>query len=463
MMTVRTRLNDPDMWWQLKMGQVIWTTHTVPTTDLFSYTTNHHSIVPQEWLSETLIYGAYRLGGYAGLMLWLWLFTTLMLVAGYALCSLYAGNAKAGIVGAMLIWFLSTGGMVVRPQMTSYVLLVLELLLIYVGKTRDPRWFFGLPLLFLLWVNCHGAFLLGLIVLGVILFCSFCEFEAGALICSRWESGARRWLLLAFVISCAVLFVNPTGFRQVFYPLDALLHQHLVVTQIDEWKPLLIRDPRGIVLFAVLALVFLCLVIRRSEKIYLHELLLLAMGAWFALSHRRMSFAFGVFAAPLISRLLSSFVEGYDAAKDFPIPNAVLIALSAVGTFLAFPGHPALAAQVDAENPVKAVQYIQTHPPAGNMLNSYVYGGYLIWALPEHPVFIDGRSDLFEWAGVLREYGEWSLIQDDPTKLLDKYNIGFCLIERNAPMTHVFPLLKGWKQIYSDDKSVIFARVSAGN
>ena len=31
------------------------------------------------------------------------------------------------------------------------------------------------------------------------------------------------------------------------------------------------------------------------------------------------------------------------------------------------------------------------------MLNEYVYGGYLIWAAPENPVFVDGRADIFEW------------------------------------------------------------------
>ena len=33
--TVRSRFDDPDMWLHLKMGQVIWTTHVIPTTDLF--------------------------------------------------------------------------------------------------------------------------------------------------------------------------------------------------------------------------------------------------------------------------------------------------------------------------------------------------------------------------------------------------------------------------------------------
>jgi len=41
-LTVRPLFADPDMWWPLKTGEVIWTTHTIPTTDMFSYTTNHH-------------------------------------------------------------------------------------------------------------------------------------------------------------------------------------------------------------------------------------------------------------------------------------------------------------------------------------------------------------------------------------------------------------------------------------
>src|SRR3979490_1429822 len=93
-LTVRQRFDDPDMWWHLKTGEVIWTTHTIPTTDLFSYTTNHHAWIPHEWLSQVLIYGAYRFGGYSGLMLWLCFFTTALLIGGYILCSLYSGNSK---------------------------------------------------------------------------------------------------------------------------------------------------------------------------------------------------------------------------------------------------------------------------------------------------------------------------------------------------------------------------------
>jgi hypothetical protein len=116
---------------------------------------------------------------------------------------------------------------------------------------------------------------------------------------------------------------------------------------------------------------------------------------------------------------------------------------------------------VNDGSPVQAVKYIKSHQLTGNMLNEYGYGGYLIWALPEHPVFIDGRADLYEWAGVLKQYQQWSLLQTDPNQLLDKYHISFCLLEKDSPMSYVFPLMPNWKKVYSDQQSVIFVRADA--
>jgi hypothetical protein len=91
------------------------------------------------------------------------------------------------------------------------------------------------------------------------------------------------------------------------------------------------------------------------------------------------------------------------------------------------------------------------------MLNEWVYGGYLIWAAPEHPVFIDGRGDVFAWSGVLNDFGKWATLERDPRELLEKYGIDFCLISRDSPMGRVLPLI-GWRPIYSDELSVIFIR-----
>jgi hypothetical protein len=194
-------------------------------------------------------------------------------------------------------------------------------------------------------------------------------------------------------------------------------------------------------------------IVRRTELLW-RELLVLAVGAWFAASHVRMLFVFGILAAPVLSRQLSTAWDGYNAEKDRPLPNAVFIAASLLVVFLAFPNRQNLATQVEEQSPVKAVEFIKTHHLSGPMLNEWVYGGYLIWAVPEHPVFIDGRGDGFD----VTEFGNWAQLQSNPHTLLDKYGIRFCLLARRSPMVSVLPLLPGWKIVYSDNLSVIVAR-----
>jgi hypothetical protein len=107
---------------------------------------------------------------------------------------------------------------------------------------------------------------------------------------------------------------------------------------------------------------------------------------------------------------------------------------------------------------VKALDFIKHAGLSGRMVNQYVYGGYLIWAAPQYKVFVDGRGDIFELTGVLSEYGNWILVNEDPKTLLDKYHINFCLLSHDAPVTHVLPLVPGWKLVYSDTLSAVFAR-----
>lgn len=454
--TQRTRFNDPDMWWHLKMGETIWTSHHIPTIDLFSYTTMHHTWIPHEWLSQLSIYAAYRISGYTGLMLWMCTLTVTLLIAGYLLCAIYSGNSKVAFLGALVIWVFATVGFAIRPQMIGYVLLIVELLLLHLGRTRNERWFWALPPLFVLWVNCHGSFSIGMVIALITYALSFLGFRAGSLISAKWPLSRRRYLGSSLALSIAALFMNPVGRSQVFYPIDTALHQPIGLSQVQEWQPLQITDPRAVVLLLLLLCVFLLVLVRHSE-LQLQELAFLAFGTWIALGHQRMLFVLGILMAPVLSRLLSDLWENYDRALDRPLMNAAFILLSLLAAVWAFPSQSVLATQVEQANPVKAVTFLKAHHISGRMLNDYVYGGYLIWATPEHPVFIDGRSDVFEWTGVLGDFEKWATLQSDPHELLDKYRIDFCLLSREAPMARVLPLL-GWNAIYSDKLSVIFTK-----
>jgi hypothetical protein len=454
--TVRERFDDPDMWWHLKTGEVIWNTHTIPTTDLFSFTAHNHLWVPHEWLSEVMIYGAYRWGGYTGLMLWLCFFTTAVLVAGYILCSICSGNSKTSLLGALTIWLFGTIGFAVRPQIVGYLLLIVELLLLHYGQTRDRRWFFGLPPLFAIWMNCHGSFFFGLALAGLFLLSSYFNFQSGLLAATRWNPPRRQAMIVALILSAPALFVNPVGVGMILYPLKTMLSPGMGFSPVEEWQPLQFTDGRSFAFLGVLGCIFLLVMIRR-EKLLWRELLVLTVGAWFAASHVRMLFVFGILSAPILSRLIATSWSGYDARRDHPVANATLITLAMAVAFLAFPKHQNLEAQVERRSPVKALEFIRAHNINGPMLNEWLFGGYLMWAAPEYPVFIDGRGDVF-WPGVGEEFAKWAQLQSNPNTLLDKYRIGFCLLGRDSQMIAILRLLPGWKEVYSDDVAVVFVR-----
>src|SRR5215472_18161834 len=101
LLTVSNRLNDPDLWWHLKVGQIIASTHSIPTTELFSHTAQGHSWTAHEWLAQLSIYAAYEVAGNTGLMLWMSVLASLLVLAVFFLCRRCSGNALVSFLGAL--------------------------------------------------------------------------------------------------------------------------------------------------------------------------------------------------------------------------------------------------------------------------------------------------------------------------------------------------------------------------
>jgi hypothetical protein len=455
MFTVRSRFSDPDMWWHLKTGEVIWNTRVIPTVDLFSFTAQGHSWIAQEWLSEVMLYGAWKLGGFTGLMLWFSIVASMLVVGAYILSTIYSGNCKIAFLGGMVVWLFATIGLAIRPHLIGYLILTCELLIIELGRTRSARWLLLLPPLFALWINLHSSYFFGLVLLGVMLVAAFVEFEKGLLVCRRWPSEKRRMLAIAFGLSIAALFVNPIGPKLAWYPLDVMLNQPVNLSVISEWQQTNFGSSRGIALLAIGALTLLIPLIRKVE-LSASELTVVALGFAFAVIHERMLFLFGIVVAPVLCRLLATSWDRYNPAQDSAPVSGFMLALTVTVIVLSFPGLPELNRQVENANPVKALAFLRRAGLDGRMLNEYVFGGYFIWAAPERKVFIDGRADLYEWAGVLPDYAKWMLVQTDASKFLHKYGISVCLLAKDTPMVRVVSLLPDWKQVYSDEIAVVF-------
>ena len=458
-LTARSRFNDPDLWWHLRTGQIIWITRSIPRTDLLSFTTGQHAWVPHEWLAQLSIYGAWLVAGPSGLMLWLCLLAAVLLVIQYGSCWLSCNHPRVAFLGALVTWFFTTIGLAIRPHMLGYTWLACELLLLQLGRSRDRRWYFLLPFLFAIWVSSHGSFFFGMIVLAVALVSGFVKAGAGFLISRPLDPARRKSLVWSSALSVAALFANPVGWTLLAYPLRTMFDRRMQLEAVTEWQKLSFDDVRAFGLLAVAGGIILIALARRIE-LYLDEVALMVIAFVLAVLHQRLLFAWGIIAAPILCRQLAALTRPLRSVRI--LPNAILILASFSVAFLAFPAPSNLAAQVNAGNPVQAVEFIRRTHLSGRMLNEYAYGGYLTWALPEQKVFIDGRADVFAWTGVFQDYGAWATLAADPNDLLDKYHIDFCLLSRSAPLVRVMPYLPGWLDLYSDSNSVIFVRALKG-
>jgi len=450
-LTAVGRLDDPDVWWHLRVGEIIWKTHVLPSSDLFSFTAKDHSWIAHEWLSEVTLYAAYRVGGYRGLVLWACIAGALIYLIVYLLCWRMTKNALVSLRGGMIAFCFGSVGLSTRPLLLGHLCLAAEILILELARTRHVRWLWLLPPIFTVWVNCHGSYVVGIAVLALYFGCSFLKGHYSLFVSEEWDPRLRRTLAGMLALCTAAVFVNPIGFRLVLYPFDVLFRQKTNVGAIEEWFPPSLSEANTFVLLAAMGGILVLIMLRRLS---IREVALACMASGMALQHRRMVFLFGIITAPI----LSHYGWGRAGKREHPLANAAIISCCLIVLIWAFPDNTALEAQIQRASPVKAVQYIRQAHLSGPMLNEFQFGGYLIWRMPETKVFIDGRTDLFDWTGVMSEYLRWASLQEDPALLLNKYHIKFCLLYRHAPLARVIPYLPGWKEVYADDLAVIFAR-----
>jgi hypothetical protein len=452
-LTVSHRFNDPDLWYHLRLGQIVWTTHAIPTTDTLSHTAYGHPWTAHEWLAQLAIYGAYLAGGQTGLMLWLAAGASLIVILIYVLCYLRTRSALVSLLSAVCGWLFTTVGLAVRPQMIGYTFLLVELILLEIARTRR-RCLWILPPLFAVWVNCHGSFVFGLAALGIWWIAGFQKQAWGQVAAEAVADQKFRGMIVA--LSGAALALNPIGVKLLLFPFNVAFQQSVSINNNQEWMSPDLRDGRTLGMIAAMGAILLLPLLRRSE-LYLRELLLTALAFYMATQSIRMMFVFGIVASPVLARLAAPLL-GKDNEREHPLANAVIIAACLFAMVRIFPDARALDEQVRSANPVGAVEYVRRARLSGPMLNEYVFGGYLLWALPEHKVFVDGRGDVFDWTGVLAEYGRWVLREEPANLLFDKYKIRFCILPAKAPHTLEVARLPGWAEVYSDKVAAVLVR-----
>jgi hypothetical protein len=197
-------LFDADAWWHLRAGQWILSNRRLPTVDPFSFGSADRPWTDVSWLFQILLALSYRAGDVAGMIL------LAALTCGATLCTALCATVRGprGWLGA-LIWVPALALMSTRVQPRPEVLSLLftaAYLAVVHACDRWPARVWALPFLQVLWVNVHGLFILGLIILA-------------AYVVDRGRR-ARGHVGAALLVVLAACLVNPYGPRGALFPLE---------------------------------------------------------------------------------------------------------------------------------------------------------------------------------------------------------------------------------------------------
>lgn len=455
----RNFIVDPDLWWHIKVGETILSTHHWPTTDPYSFTVTGQPWLAYEWLGEVLLGAVNRIGGVPALDVLLMVLGSAIMLALYALMTVRSRNSKAAFVGATVLFLLASVSFSLRPQMLGYLFLILTLLALERFRQGKSQAVWLLPVIMLLWVNTHGSWIIGMGAIFVYWMSGLWEFEIGALQATPWTERERRTISFAFLLCMAVLPITPYGSRIAASPFEFAFSLPLNVTSISEWQSMPFSLPIG-KLFLALVIGLVVIQVVRQFGWRLEELALYLFGTMMACLHVRFLLLFVPFFAPVLASMLARWVPRYDARKDKFALNIAMMLGICIGMIHYFPSRAKLYENVSKTFPVGAIEYMQAHSVPSPMFNDYGFGGFLILSDgPGRKVFIDGRADVYERGGVLADYLHIARLKPGALAMLRNYGIQSCLLQRDEPLSTVLSSLPNWKRIYTDNVSSLFVRV----
>jgi hypothetical protein len=320
------------------------------------------------------------------------------------------GSWRLSALAVALACGMTINNLPTRPQIWSWVPFMVYLIILgkYVDRQIRPRWLLLLPGLMIFWVNAHGAFVLGGVMIGI--------FFIGEVLRRLITPGdSLTWREIGYlggtgVLSGLAMFANPRHIGIVDYVINMMTDQpsqKLIV----EWQS---PSPAGIAntIFYLSILILIVAQVFTKNRLTITEVLLVGCFLWLAWSGQRYVVWYGLACTPIITK----------AIRGLPIPfpklvpqKNILNLIIAIILFLPvlfvqpwfvekFPlperywklvlRHTSAGPLVGVETPVEAADYLRENL-GGKLFNEMGYGSYLIWALPEQKVFIDPRVELY--------------------------------------------------------------------
>ena len=446
-----------DFWWHLKIGQIIFTQGQIPTANLFSWS------LPAEtpffygaWLGEYLLYVLYHWGGLALVSF----ARSLLIVVTYWLMGQEiqrrSGSWRLAALGIAIVSFSTINNLLVRPQIWSWLPFIIYLILLsrWADGQLDRRWLLLLPPLMMFWVNVHGAFIVGLVMIGMVgagetLPTVYCLLPTSHSSFPKLTGGRPLkdivWFWGVGILTALATTVNPKFVNIFGYVLDLMTDQPSQ-RLIEEWQS---PAPLGLANSVFYASILLLLLVfaYSNYRPTISEALMVAGFLWLAWSGQRYVIWFELIAMPILAKGIVQMpisIKGLRLKPQRSWINLLLILIIFIPAVLVQPWlvenlplneaywsgvwrGANIGPLVGKATPLDAVEYLQAHP-GGKLFNEMGYGSYLIWAAPEQGVFIDPRVELYpyeQWQDYIRisraaRYNE----------LLDQYGANRILLDK---------------------------------
>ena len=486
-------LSDGDIGWHIRNGQLIANLRVLPRTDVFSSTMNGQPWFAWEWLYDAMIGAVYNAGGLNGVVaISAWIIAATFVIAVRTM--LRSGNYAIVLILFLLSVSASMIHALARPHLVSWLFVVVWFAILdreeaEPGNANLRSRLYWLPVLMLAWVNLHGGFLLGLVLIAIYALAALCSVtsqDAGLRSIAR-----RRLRLLAeiFALSAVASLVNPYGYRLHLHVYRYLSNRFLM-THISEFKS---PDFHGVaercfVILLAISAIAVAVSWRRCRSS--HILLLLVFGYAGLHASRNIpisSLTLAIIAAPLLTdhlrrfataqtgSPLRAFTSRLDAFSQKTIRTQcqlkghvwAALALIVLGWACLHNGSIGashlLNAHFDPQHfPVKAVDRLADEKIAEPVFTQDSWGGYLIYRLfPQTKVVVDDRHD-FYGEYFVREYLKVLHVEPGWHSVLDNWKVNLVLMPRNSSLAAALSNDPQWRAIESDDVATTFQRVSTG-
>lgn len=407
-----------DTWWQLRAGEEMWRSGRVMLHDEFTHTVAGQRWPNHEWLTQTIFYAVYVVGGLPLLTL---LCASAVTLAWWIVSRLTPGPmlVRVALVGFGAV--MSSPAWCLRPQVLTLTMCALVLAMLV--RRRHLWW---LPPLFLLWANLHGAVALG----GVLVFAAW--------IATAVHDRTALPSLTAIGALCLVATATtPLGlslWMEVPHSLQRLQDYGVI-----EWRSPSLTNPLDLPFWSIAAIVAALAFVNRRAVAGSYELssLVLSSAFLFLLGTRslRNIAPFVICATPtlgvLIARAMAPRPARAESERKLRL-NAMLFASVATGAvlFVAIAWSRPLPRLGWRPLSPTAIAAIDSCP--GRLYNRYDEGGYLIWFMRHRKVFMDSRQDPFPRELVL---GHIELERTgDYRDLFGRFDIGCALSPAGSPL-----------------------------